>query len=118
MHSLAAVSITDWKQTAGRIEQSSAATESDDLLPDIRYSYRANEQQFEQSLSFPSGTTPSQELTMHYLRKYPQGREVSVFYNPQDPQQSALERPRGDWLVLWFGLGAVVLGVVMLVFGT
>ena len=108
-----------WPATEGTITRSEASAEDDDLLPRIEYSFTVHGKAYQQALTFPTGTSPSQQLTSVYLEKFPLHKKVMVSYHPQDPQQSTLEPGpvSGDWLVFAFGVGAVALGLVMLVFG-
>jgi hypothetical protein len=105
-----------WPQIDGVISASETAADEDDLLPRITYTYTVAGTTYTQTLAFPAGTAPSQELSRQYREKFPAGARVSVYHHPRDPQQATLEPggASGDWLVLAFGLCAVVLGVVML----
>ena len=108
-----------WPAATGTIEESAIASEDDDLLPHIVFRYAVNGSDYRRTLEFPGGITPTREFSAEYLRKYPAGAAVSVYYDPRDPARATLEPglARGDWLVLAFGLGASLLGVVMLVMG-
>ncbi|MBI5450603.1 MAG: DUF3592 domain-containing protein [Gammaproteobacteria bacterium] len=107
-----------WQRTPGCIightspEQEQAR---DDLLPDILFSYRVNGCDYQRRLEFPSGTCPSPELTASYLKKYPDGAVVVVYFDPARPEQATLEPGQhSDWLVLALGLAATLLGLLML----
>ncbi len=107
-----------WPAAKGRIEVAEPSSPENDLLPLIEYSYTVEGRTFRGRLRFPAGTQPQgPEFAASFVRKYPAGSEVAVYYDPEDPRQSVLERGNqgGDWLVLALGLGAVVLGVIMLV---
>lgn len=106
----------NWPVTRGVIEISEPASEHDALLPRIVYRYTVDGATFRRTLEFPAGTTPTPELARSYVEKFPTGAHVDVFYNPAQPQQATLERgvAGGDWLVLAFGLGALLLGLIML----
>lgn len=108
-----------WPATTGTIEESSIASEDDDLLPHIVFRYAVNGSEHRRTLEFPGGITPTREFSAEYLRKYPTGATVTVYYNPRDSGTATLEPglARGDWLVLAFGIGASILGGVMLLMG-
>lgn len=110
---------SQWSSTTGEIITAQASSEEDDLLPLIEYRYQVGEQAVQARLRFASGTSPSEQLQQLVLNKYPLGASVTVYFNPQDPQQTTLEpgKAGGDALILIFGLGMLVLGLFMLVFG-
>lgn len=105
-----------WPSVEGVIEASEVSSHTDDLLPHIEYSYTVDGNTYRRVVDFPAGTTPTQELSASYLQKYPQGSTVRVHYDPADPETATLApgAEGGDWLVLAFGLGAVLLGILML----
>lgn len=105
-----------WPEVIGVIEQSDLTAADDDLLPDIRYAYRVNDQAYRATLQFPGGTSPSRELTEQYVARYPVGRSVEVYYDPADPQHSTLEPgpAQGDWLICFIGASMVLLGIIFL----
>ena len=104
-----------WPTVEGTIEESALASESDDLLPHIKYSYRVNEKTFHQLMRFSGDVTPSQEFSQSYVKRFPVGLTVSVYHDPENPEVSTLEPGlgKGDWLILAIGLGMLVLGVVL-----
>ena len=108
-----------WPAATGTIEESSIASEDDDLLPHIVFRYAVNDSEYRRVLEFPGGITPTREFAAEYLRKYPAGAMVTVYYDPRDPGTATLEPglARGDWLVLAFGIGASLLGSAMLLMG-
>ena len=108
-----------WPKTEGTIECAQAASDADDLLPLIEFSYIVSGSRYQNTLNFPSGTTPTPELTRRYLERYPSGSKVTVYYDPQHPQRATLEpgMAQGDWLILAMGLVATGLGIVMLLAG-
>lgn len=105
-----------WPGTEGTVEVAESSSDTDDLLPHIEYSYTVDGKTYRRAVDFPAGTTPTQELSRSYVEKYPRGATVRVHYDPADPQTATLEPgPHGgDWLVLAFGLGAVLLGISMI----
>lgn len=105
-----------WPTEEGAIEHAEAQPETDDLLPRIEFSYTVSDQRYLTAVHFPSGTTPTPELSRQYLEKYPVGRHVTVYYDPQRPQHATLEpgMAQGDWMIFALGLIATAIGIAML----
>lgn len=111
----AAQQAKQWPTAEGVIVESEAAAEDCDLLPLIIYSYTVENDAYKCRFEFPSGTHPMPEFVQSYLDKYPQGANVKVFYNPQQPGQSTLEPgARGDWMILALGILMAVGGAASL----
>lgn len=107
-----------WPVVEGTIEESTKSSESDDLLPHVKYCYLVGQQTFRQLVKFSGDITPSEEFSKRYVEKYPEGSKVKVYYDPENPETSTLEPGpgQGDWLVLAIGLGTLVFGVLLFVF--
>lgn len=107
-----------WPMVEGVIEQSALTSEADDLLPHILFSYTVATYTYQRTLEFPNGTNPSPELASSYAKKYPVGAKVSVYYNPDQPDQATLEPglARGDWMIPVLGIAAMALGIFALFF--
>ncbi len=105
-----------WPSVDGEIVHSVAGAETEDLLPDIEFSYRVGSGEFSQKMVFPSGTMPSPEFNKSYLKKYPVGAQVRVYYDPGQHNMATLEpgTANGDWMVLAAGLVVTLTGVGML----
>lgn len=107
--------VRNWPSVGGTIEESKPSSEHDDLLPHIVYCYEVDNQTLRSSFEFPSGTQPLPEFTQAYLKKYPIGEKVQVFYNPQQTNHSTLEPgAQGDWMVLAVGILMAIGGAVAL----
>ena len=107
-----------WPMVEGAIEQSALTSEANDLLPHILFSYTVAAYTYQRTLEFPDGTEPSPELATSYAKKYPAGAKVSVYYNPDQPDQATLEPglARGDWMIPAVGIVAMALGIFALFF--
>lgn len=107
-----------WPAVSGEISETRLASEENDLLPDIRYSYTIDAQRYEGRLEFPPGTVPMPGFAQEQLNKYPLGSEVTVYYNPLQPGQATLEPGRAgdDWLILAVGIGFTAIGVLAMFF--
>jgi len=108
-----------WPNVTGIIEESTPTSEGDDLLPHILFSYCVAEQSYRYSVEFPRGMTPTPEFTAQYMQRFPVGASVSVYYDPQKPNQATLEPGpvKGDWLIFALGIGSTLLGLVFLFSG-
>lgn len=105
-----------WPGTEGVIETAEPAREDDDLLPHIVFSYRVDGKTYRRAVDFPAGTLPTPEFAAAWLRKYPAGGRVTVYYDPQRPDSARLEfgHGAGDWLIFALGAAAAVLSLIML----
>jgi len=106
--------IKQWPTAGGIIEESTEKPE-DDLLPHIVFSYQINGKQYQRKFEFPEGTHPLPEFNQSYLRKYPTGKIVTVYYNPEQPETATLEaETQGDWMILALGILMAAGGVITL----
>ena len=109
-----------WPTTTGIIEQASASSEgmdtpNSDLLPHIVFSYQVNEKNYQRVFEFPEGTHPLPEFNKAYLDKYPVGKKVDIYYNPEQPENATLEpETRGDWMILALGIMMIIGGAAAL----
>lgn len=107
-----------WPSVTGEISETRLASAENDLLPDIRFSYTIETQSHQGRLEFPAGTMPMPGFAQNQLEKYPLGSAVSVYYNPQQPEQATLEpgRANDDWLFLAAGIGFTAIGLLAMFF--
>lgn len=110
-----------WPTVKGVIDESrvsSDASEMNDLLPHIKFSYLVDQKEYQQLLKFSGDITPSEEFSKSYVEKYPVGSSVQVYYDPDHPEIATLEPgpAQGDWLVLAIGLCVLVFGIVLFIF--
>ena len=109
-----------WPVVEGAIEQFAPTSEANDLLPYILFSYTVDARTYQRVFEFPGGTNPSPELATSYIRKYPIGAKVPVYYNPDQPDQATLEPGlnRGDWMIPVLGIAAIAFGIFALFFSS
>ena len=107
-----------WPSTPGEISSTALASAENDLLPDIRFSYTVEDKRHESKIEFPPGTMPMPGFATTHVEKYPVGSEVTVYYNPQRPEQATLEpgRANDDWLILAMGIGCTIIGLLAMFF--
>jgi hypothetical protein len=111
-----------WPSTVGQISESrvshSVHTDTDgdsrdSYTPTVEYTYQVAGQEYtggDITFGFKQGYgNASKAQTV--VGKYPVGAQVSVYYDPADPQQAVLERQAGG-----YGVG-LVLGIIFLVIG-
>jgi len=111
--------IRSWPCVEGAIEKSERGVEHHDLLPEIVFSYAIDGKRYTRAHHFPASVTPSKEFTDSYLDKYPVGAKVTIKYDPTSPDRASLEGDavNDDWLVFWWGIGMIAIGVVCLMAG-
>lgn len=88
------------------------------FLPDILYSYRANGEDFESGqLFFAQDSYCTNKVASDRVDQYPEGSEVTVYYNPDEPEMALLDRNRDSEIssTLTSGAAFVVIGLVMVI---
>lgn len=105
-----------WPSTSGIIVTSTTDTQHGDLLPHIEFQYNIDGVEHQQAFKFSGDITPSQEFCHSYLAKYPQGKDVLVYYDPADTNTATLEPGvnKGDSIVLIIGLITLFLGIIFI----
>lgn len=107
-----------WPTVQGEITESQSAANMADIFPKIVFRYEASGSAWEKELEFPSGTQPTPELCTSYIKKYPAGATVDVYYNPDNPQEATLEPGvNSDWMIFAIGILASILGLAFIVSG-
>lgn len=86
----------NWPSTNGEVLSSGirASQSGGSYFPEIRYRYNVNSVEYESKvvrLSESVLTGSSKRLAENRVNKYPQGQVVTVYYDPEDPDISALE---------------------------
>jgi hypothetical protein len=91
----AALRSTSWPSVQGSVEDSKARTDKVNpgkggwtYFHDFRYSYTVN------GVTYTNDTislVPVHDSTQAEARKYPKGKSVIVYYDPSNPERSALE---------------------------
>ena len=106
--------IKQWPTTEGIIEESTEKPEKD-LLPHIVFSYQIEGKQYQRKFDFPEGTHPLPEFNQTYLKKYPVGKNVTIYYNPENAEMATLEaETQGDWMILALGIMMAAGGLITL----
>ncbi|MCB0354700.1 MAG: DUF3592 domain-containing protein [Bdellovibrionales bacterium] len=117
---LRAWSSQSWRKAKGTILRSSRVeehTSSGDSGPgvivkaEIEYEYRVDSKKYTGDAICIGGEffTSFEGAASRFLRRYPEGKEVSVYYNPHSPKDCCLERrSEAWWLTALIGLGFIV----------
>ncbi len=104
-----------WPTVSGVIEACEATSAANDLLPDIVFSYQVAGRNYRRSFTFPDGTHPLPEFTRQYMTRYPVGKTVNIYYQPEQPENATLEPgSQGDWMILALGIMMAAGGVIAL----
>ena len=84
---------------------------------DVRYRYEVDGQEFEgDRLRFGNVSYKSRSKAQKVMNRYPRGKEVEVFYDPENPQSSVLIKGIGlSWLAVGLGGVAFILGLVVFI---
>lgn len=107
--------IKQWPTVEGIIEESSPVSSSNDLLPHIVFTYSVANSHHRHTFQLPEGTHPLPEFNQSYLKKYPAGTTVRVYYNPEQPDIATIEPgAQGDWMILALGLMMALGGIIAL----
>jgi len=88
-----------WPHTSGTVLQSSVQSRSTDngtsIFPLVVYSYTVNGKSYQSQIIKAGDQVMSVRImgdAQKTVNRYPAGAKVTVYYNPDDPKQAALER--------------------------
>lgn len=100
--------ILKWPNVNGVIKESKSGS--------IVFSYTIKKQTYNHTMDFPIDITPVRESTENNLNKYPQGKKVTVYYQPDNPENATIEPGLGNdmWLIFALSIGATLLGITLL----
>jgi hypothetical protein len=101
-----------WRSVRGQILKSEIAGYDDDRIV-VRYRYRIGTRDYEGDRWRLSGFSDSRAPEI--IKRYAVGASVRVFYNPMNPQESALERdpPGGPLFFVVLGTLFALMGLFM-----
>ena len=105
-----------WPKTKGEIISAEiSATEFNEPLPKVMFSYRIGEADYNVDENFQD-VSMSRERCTEIVEKYPADSAVDVYYDPNDPANATLDPSlkKDDWVVLVVGILVAVFGVLML----
>ncbi|OHD65872.1 MAG: hypothetical protein A2176_03420 [Spirochaetes bacterium RBG_13_51_14] len=105
------VSSKSWPTAKGIVMKSEVQSSGQYFYPEITYVFHVKKKKYESSNFDLSNTQSGDPLpSKRAVKRYPAGKEVTVYYNPTNPEECALE-PGFEWsvLVMMFGGGAAFL---------
>jgi hypothetical protein len=83
----------------------------------VKYSYQVGGQSYENDRLYagPAVRGDAKPVMNKFLEQYPVGRQVEVFYNPQNPAESALykQNPNLRGVILGLVVGDVVMCLIL-----
>ncbi len=108
-----------WPSTKGEITGSEflASTLDSPSSFKIQYQYQIGSRQYSSNKVHlgVNMATGSNKFNQGIVDKYPQGKSVTVFYNPENHQESFLERQiRGFAMYYMMGIPLIIVGIVFL----
>jgi hypothetical protein len=112
------IAVQKWPSVPGRITESKAEHSPNftGLSLTVRYTYSVNGTPCSCNKISWSGQSGSDATAREYLRKYPAGTAVTVYYNPANPTDAVLETNLNDYwiMVILTGLGFAAFAFLLL----
>lgn len=111
---------SDWAVASGQVLSSRIISSGKSGKPEVEYTYTVNGETYEGNHILigpgPMGGGFGIASPREYVYKYPEGKQIKVFYDPEDPRQSVLEPGvnRVIGLMLLMGVFFLLLGTLML----
>jgi len=111
----------DWPSVTGKVKSSRVSFESGaekvNGTPWVVYVYEVNGKKRQNSVIVPGDVTlAGNDYAEKIVARYPAGSEVTVYYNPNKPDDAFLEkfsaRDSGEWSVLIGGDVLITIGVI------
>ncbi len=121
-----------WYETHGTVDRSQVRVENDVFSDDeqgasqpmysadVAYSYQVKDMVYTSDrISFGGKSSSSNRLKAEEIvERYPVDSEISVFFDPEKPQDAVLERTyQGSNIFLGTGIGFIVIGVITIIVG-
>lgn len=101
---------------ASEVTRSSDSEGGDSYSPEVTYRYTVENQQHESyTIKFGENSYSSRRRAETIAETYPVGRDVTVYYDPEQPGRSVLEPgvTGGSYIVLGVGVFFVVLTLII-----
>ena len=105
-----------WPATKGHISESVQACKETEFLPRVVYSYTVAGKEYKNVMPMPPGESSNPDFAGRFVAQNPIGKELTIYYSPENPALSLLKVGVGteDWVILFLGIGAMVMGLVFL----
>lgn len=107
-----------WPVTTGLITNSEVSG-AIKYYPSITYTYTVDSVVYNStSISNMNFSTKNRSVVEEFLKKYPSGAEIKVYYNGSEPSRSLLEPGlnTGHFLLLAFGILILIIPVFLVIF--
>jgi len=119
------VSAQRWQSVSGRIVESKAVGQRElkggiIYVPFVKYEYQVAGQRYESKNIHPGnaggyeGIRHEETVRNNVTREYPVGKDVQVYYNPNNPAESALKK--SNQILVFMGLPMVLAFDIGLIF--
>jgi hypothetical protein len=109
---------TDWPQTVGRVVSSTLEHDYEGMAyPRILYEFDLKGTRYQgDRVHYGGYRSRDDPYALRVVEQYPEGREVTVYYMPDDPEQSLLEPGirRDAWLLPGVGAVFLIIGCLLL----
>jgi hypothetical protein len=97
-----------WVKTDGRVVASNVrqftGKDTTTYRPMVIYSYSVGAARFMSSrIAFRPVTSGDRTVAAQFAARYPVGRTLPVFYDPQDPEQAVLDQGGNPWVPILAG---------------
>ena len=110
---------TSWPTAQGQIIKSEVTRSRDgeghdSYSPEVTYTYLAKKRAYKSyAIKFGENSYDNKSMSEKIAAAYPVGKKVSVYYNPEDPDNSVLEQgvTIGSYIVLGIGVLFVAIGL-------
>ncbi len=91
------IKIFFYKKTTGKIIKSQVKKVENQIsyeayYPDIEYEYIVNGKRYKSSKIFLTNIESDYKTIKKLVEKYPEGKEIDIYYNPFKPEESILKR--------------------------
>ncbi len=108
----------DWPTTDGKVVHSEVDELSHGYKAEIRYIYSVDENPYTGDTVYVGSHWGNYEEACRIVARYPEGKKVRVFFNPDDPRQAVLESgPQGTNFAMFFPIPFLALGLLCLGIG-
>lgn len=100
----------NWPHTTGTLRHKPSRNEKD--APSIYFSYQVDGTSYQQQIQPSAGEETMPGFARHFKEKYPDGENITVFYQPDSPENTlfSVGPTTEDKLIFWMGIGAMLLG--------
>lgn len=107
---------TSWSSVEGEVVKTTSSTEAGDFKPKVEYRYTVTDQTYDGFLALATSDVVLHECATSQLDKYPIGGSITVYFDPENPEDSTLEPgvKSDDWFIFWLCAGALGTGVTFL----